>query len=182
MRVGDPSVKEPEYGPRGYLPERASKRARKIVLREQMGVGWPLAAIGAAVLVATVGITFLLRSGPPDPPFRAAAPLTAVAPSAAEVIAVQESGEEVLVVRAGGGVRVFTPSPDDIVWCADTRRLESAAGQVWTLDGILVGGSGVSLRALPSTVYDGQLYVDPTAPESPLPTDPRDESPGCFGV
>jgi hypothetical protein len=176
VRVGE-RVEEPEYGPGGYLPERAAKRARKIVLREQMGIGWPLAAVGAAVLVATVGLTFLLRSGPPDPPFRAIAPLTSVAPSSAELV--ESDNDELLVVRAGGTVRVFSPPADQILWCEASRRLESSAGQVWTLDGILVGGSGVSLRTLPSTVYDGRLYVDPTAPDTALPADPRDETPAC---
>jgi hypothetical protein len=182
LGVTDRSVKDPDYGPRGFLPERAARRARKIVLREQMGIGWPLAALGAAVLVATVGITFLLRSDAPDPPFRVATSLAAVAPSSAELVTESLSGEELLVVRAGGEVRVFTPPPEGVVWCGSTGRLESAAGEVWTLDGILVGGSGVSLRALPSAVHDGQLYVDPTDPEPAPPVDLRDETPGCFGV
>jgi hypothetical protein len=168
-----------EYGPRGYLPERAARRARKIVLRGRMGIGWPLAAVGAAVLVATVGIAFLLRVGPPGPPYRAAGSLTAVAPASAEVLPLEGPQGGVLVVRAEGTVRAFTPPPTPVAWCGATRRLESATGQVWTGDGVLVGGDGTSLRSLPSSVYDGVVYVDPTDPGAVLPSDPRGEAPGC---
>jgi hypothetical protein len=174
-----PRPQTPEFGPRGYLPERAARRARKIVLREQMGIGWPVAAVGAAVLVATVGVAFLLRSGPPAPPFRAAGSLTGLATAQAQVVGLDGPEGDVLVVRAGGGVRTFAPPPARVTWCDATRRLESSDGQVWTLDGLLVGGGGTSLQPLPSTVYDGELYVDATDPGPVPPPDPRGETPGC---
>nr|MBA2530088.1 adenosylcobinamide-GDP ribazoletransferase [Euzebyales bacterium] len=63
-------MKQPDYGPRGYLPERAAKRARKIVLREQMGPAWPLAAVAAALLVGATGLWYLVTAGrPPGPPY-----------------------------------------------------------------------------------------------------------------
>lgn len=174
-----PPEPRPDFGPRGYLPERAARRARKIVLREQMGVGWPLAAVGAAILVVAVGIAFLLRSGPPAPPFRPAGPLARLAPSSAQVVPLEGPQGDVLVVRAGGGVRTFAPPPGPIGWCETSRRLESPDGQVWTLDGLLVGGGGTSLQPLPSTVYDGELYVDPTDPGPVPPADPREETAAC---
>ncbi|MTV26636.1 hypothetical protein FTX61_14610 [Nitriliruptoraceae bacterium ZYF776] len=36
----DDPQQTPEFGPSGYLPERASKRARKIVLRAPLGLQW----------------------------------------------------------------------------------------------------------------------------------------------
>jgi hypothetical protein len=168
-----------DYGPRGYLPERAARRARKIVLREQMGLGWPLAAIVAAAVVAAVGVAFLLRSGPPGAPFRPAGPLEAVPASSAVTLPVEGADAEVLVARAAGGLRTYAAPGAQVAWCARSRRLESPAGQVWTPEGILVGGTGDSLRPLPSTVYDGTLYVDPAAAGAPLPADPRGETPAC---
>jgi len=172
--VSDP----PAFGPRGYLPERAARRARKIVLREQMGLGWPLAAVAAALLVAGVGVTFLARSGPPDDPLRAAGPLAEVAAGTAGVVAV-EGGGEVLVVRAGGRVRTFAPPDGTVRWCEDSSRLEAADGRVWTLDGILVGGDGGGLRAVPSSVYGDTVYADVTSPGRDLPADPGGETPAC---
>lgn len=176
--VSDPPDSPPAFGPRGYLPPRAAKRARKIVLREQMGIGWPLAAVAAAVVVALVGVTYLVRSGPPGAPFRAAGPLAEVAAGTAGVVAV-DGGGELLVVRAGGRVRTFAPPDTPVRWCADSARLESAGALVWTLDGILVGGDGTGLRALPSTVYDGTVYADLTTPGRTLPAEPRGERPAC---
>ena len=176
--VSEPSDAPPAFGPRGYLPERAAKRARKIVLREQMGVGWPLAAVAAAVLVAVVGVTYLARSGPPEEPFRTAGPLARVAAGSAGVVAVDGAGD-VLVVRAGGRVRTFAPPDARVRWCEDSSRLEAADGRVWTLDGILVGGDGAGLRAVPSTVYGDTVYADLTSPGRGLPADPRGETPAC---
>ena len=168
-----------EYGPRGYLPERAAKRARKIVLREPMGLQWPIAAVIAALLLVAIGAVYLLtQTGPPDTPFVNAGALARVDPRGAEAVALP-SGDEVLVVRGGGGVSVFDDPGVAVTWCRQSRRLESARGQVWELDGRLVGGQGQSLELLRSEVFDGVLYVDPNA-GVPAP-EPRDagEQPAC---
>ena len=153
-------VTSEEFGPGGYLPPKASKRARKIVLREQMGRGWPLAAVLASVLVAVAGGAYLYVAGrAPAAPFVPAGAITAVPAGGAAVLAPAGGGVDVLVVRAGGPVRAFA-APDPVPhWCAASRRLETATG-TWAADGRLVGGEGASLQPLRSTVHDGVVYVD----------------------
>lgn len=171
----------PDFGPGGYLPRRAAQRARKIVLREQMGIGWPLAAVAAAVVVAAVGVTFLLtRSQPPGPPFAAVGPLDVADPAGVAVVQVDDPSTELLVVRAGGGVRVFEAPDATVVYCPDSRRLE-APGVVWNLRGRLVGGEGQSLRPLATRIHEGQLYVDPGSAGPPPPPAPAGETPACAG-
>lgn len=170
-------VKQPEYGPPGYLPERAARRARKIVLREQMGRGWPLAAIVAGVVVAGAGLLFVVSaSRPPGPPYEAVAPIAEVEAGAADVLPAPSG--ELLVVRRGA-VRAFAAPEGEVAWCANSGRIEADDGRVWAADGRLVGGDGRSLQPLRSTVFDGTLYVDPTA-RLPVPTpDQRGERPAC---
>jgi len=176
-------MSDPEFGPRGYLPGRAAKRARKIVLREQMGLGWPLAAVGASLALVVVAVVFFaLRSGPPGPPFTA---VGSVADFGRETVAVlgTDSGPPALVVRTGGALRAFAGPGEEVRWCEASRRLESEAGTVWTLEGVRVSGepgvAGGSLAALPTAVHDGKLYVASTAPEAPLPAAPNGAVPRC---
>lgn len=169
----------PDPGPRGYLPPRAARRARKIVLREPMGLGWPIAAVVAMVVVLAVGVTFLItRTGPPGPPAVAAGPLDAVPQGAAGVVEPPGDSVRLLVVRAGGRLRVFQAQGEAVRYCDESRRLEGD-GRVWTLDGALVGGQGASLTPLPAQVHAGTLYVDPTRPGTALPAEPRGETPRC---
>ncbi len=165
---------EPDFGPRGYLPQRAATRARKIVLREQMGRGWLLAALGATALVAGAGLVFLLVAGrAPGEPFSPAGPVDRVAQGDAGMVGTA------LVIRGAGSVRAFVPPRAAVAWCARSDRLEAADGRVWTADGRLVGGSGQSLTPLRSTVFAGTLYIDP---DRPLPTpapDDRGAIPAC---
>lgn len=171
---------EPDYGPGGYLPPRAAQRARKIVLRERMGLQWPIAAGVAAVIVALGGVLFLLRgAGPPGEPFVPVARLNALQPGASEVADVR--GTKVLLVRAAGGVHAFVaPHGGEPRFCDASGRLEGD-GRVWTLEGRLVGGAGdaSSLARVPVTVSDGVLYVDPTAPEPAPEPSGAGESPQC---
>jgi hypothetical protein len=170
-----------DYGPRGYLPERAARRARKLILREPLGMGWAVAAVGAGIVLAVVGLVFLLtRTGPPGSPFEAVGPIDAVDPRGLEVA--DAAGVPVIVVRAGGGVRAFAaPARHDatIVYCAESRRLESADGSVWDLAGRRRGGPGPDLRELPARIHQGTLYVDPTR-RLPRPAVPdAGEQPAC---
>jgi hypothetical protein len=173
-------TEEPQFGPGGYLPERAAKRARKIILREQMGMGWPVAAVVAGVLLLALGAVYLVtRTGPPGEPYTAVADLEDVDPRG---LAVLDAGaDQVLVVRAGGGVRTFAAPPAPVVYCEESRRLEGADGSVWAVNGRVQAGPGVSLAPLPTLVYDGVVYVDPTAPGPPPPPDPARVAPMCAG-
>jgi hypothetical protein len=168
----------PDYGPRGYLPPRAARRARKIVLRERMGLHWPLAALAACVLLVVVGLVYLLRSGPPGAPFLSLGPVEGLTADDGTTVVPSDVYRAFLVVTAGGRVRVFAAPAADVTYCEDTRALEGDGGQVWTPDGILVGGQGESLTPLASTVHRGQLYADPTA-GTDLPEDPTGATPAC---
>lgn len=168
----------PEFGPGGYLPERAARRARKIVLRREMGLQWPIAAGVAAVVVGVLGLIFVLtRTGPPGAPFVAAGDLATVPPRSVAVVTAGDA--EVLLVRGAGDVAVLAPPDGTVMWCPTSRRIEAADGRVWTSDGRLVGGPGASLDRHPLQVYDGTVYVDPTA-RTAVPAAPeREERPAC---
>lgn len=183
-----PSAPAPaDFGPRGYLPERAAKRARKIVLREQMGLQWPIAAGVAALVVALAGTVYLLTgTDAPGEPYRPLLGIDAVDPRGAEVLAAGEPRagfpapvRDLAVVRAGGGVRVLEAPSPDVVYCPASQRLEAPTGQVWNPNGRLVGGAGSSLPSVPALVFDGVLYVDETTTAPPPPAEPRGEQPRC---
>jgi hypothetical protein len=163
----------PEFGPRGYLPERAAKRARKIVLRAPLGMQWIVASLLAGVVVVVAGVLLLTRgAGVPGAPFVEVGP---VADIAGEVVFDQE--HEVLLVGLGGRVRAFD-APAEVSYCPASRRLEDGAGRVWALTGRGTGGEP-SFQERPTRTVDGLLYLDPTA-AAPAPT-PSDEvvPPGC---
>lgn len=171
--------RQSEYGPRGYLPERAAQRARKIVLREPMGLQWPVAAGVAAILVLVVGALFLAtRTGPPGPPFVHAGPIQAIDPRGAALVRLD--GTEVLVLRGAGGVLAFAAPEAEVVWCGESGRLEAADGRVWRPDGRLVGGAGESLQPLRAQAHAGELYIDPVTELAVPAPDPSAERPACF--
>lgn len=168
-----------EYGPSGYLPQRAAKRARKIVLRERMGLGWPLAALAAAAVIAVAGVLFLLTwSSPPPPPWKAAGPLSAV--DGAAVVPVGGLDHGVLIVRAGGGLLAFAAPAVPVAYCVASDHLESATGAVWGLDGRLLSDhlGEHSLRRIPVQVFDGTMYVNPAVGDA-LPSRPGVAAPVC---
>lgn len=166
-----------EFGPGGYLPQRAADRARKIVLRERMALSWPVAALVAGLVVLGAGMAFLLSDGTPEQPFT---PVLAFheLPQGGTATADVE-GVEVLAVRAPSVVRVFLAPEQSVGWCAETNRLEGAQGAVWQLDGRRVGGQAASLRPLPAEVHDGTVYAAPSQPRAAMPPADRGEEPGC---
>ena len=156
------AAEQPDYGPPGYLPPRAAKRARKIMLREPMGLHWAIAAVIAGVLVLVAGgVLVLARSGPPGAPFVEAGQIADVDATGAGVV---DAGHtRVLVVRGAGGVAAFADPGGAVAWCAASGRLEAGDGRVWEPTGRLIGGRGESLTRLPAEVHTGTLYVDPGA-------------------
>lgn len=151
----------PDFGPRGYLPDRAARRARKIVLRERMGVGWPLAAVFAAMLVLAGGVAYVVAAGrPPGPPFTLLAPVAAAPPDGAVLV------EGRLLLRAGGSLLVFVAPSADAVWCPASGAIESGLlGAVWARSGRVLGGATDPLLRVPAQVFDGDVYAhtDPGA-------------------
>ena len=167
-----PDQDRPEFGPSGYLPERASKRARKIVLRAPLGLQWVIAAVVSGVAVVIAGVLFLQQ--------RPAAPTDPWVP----VATVEEVGDarsvddlDVLLVGTGGRVRAFADAAG-IAYCPASNRLETADGQVWNLAGRGLEGTP-SLDEHPTAVHDGEVYLDPTRTvPGPTPlSDPVDR--GC---
>ncbi|MFP5310502.1 MAG: hypothetical protein ACLGIR_13110 [Actinomycetes bacterium] len=172
MRDDDPTdpTERPDFGPSGYLPERASKRARKIVLRAPLGLQWLVAAVLAGVVVLVAGVLFLRSAGaPPGPPFELVpGGLTAAAP----VTVGSVGGRDVAIVTAGGTVRVFDVEGLDggLVYCEGSNRLTDGT-DVWLVTGRGTAGAR-SLSTLPSVAVDGELYADPTRTlPGPEPTD-----------
>ena len=108
--MGDQSP-TPEFGPRGYLPERASKRARKIVLRAPLGLQWIVAAVVFGLLVLVAGVVWLNAGGPPGAPFVAAGPVSAGGPSVERV----ESPDVWLVLGTGPVLAVPGDVAEDLV-------------------------------------------------------------------
>lgn len=163
----------PGFGPSGYLPERASKRARKIVLRAPLGLQWVVASLVAGLVVVVAGLVFLRTAGgPPGDPFVAVGPVEEVGDASYH----ERLG--VLLVGAAGRIRTFEVGDDQIRFCAQSRRLESAGGRVWSLTGRGLDGQP-SLDTHPTTVVDGIVYVDPTTVvEGPPPADEH-PTPAC---
>lgn len=162
----------PEFGPSGYLPERAAKRARKIVLRAPLGLQWVVASLVAGLVVVVAGVLFLQRSGEPPPaPWVEVGAVDELRPSRVD------ASTRLLMVTTGGRVRAFAPT-GDVAYCEVTNRLEAPDGRVWSLTGRGFGGVA-SLVEHPTVVHDGRVFVDPTATVlAPSPTDEEVE-PGC---
>lgn len=143
------------FGPSGYLPPKASARARKIVLRAPLGIQWVVASLVAGLVVVAAGVVLLTRSsGPPGAPFE---PTIAVADIDG---AAALDGHDALAVAAGGPVRVYVAAAD-VAWCPASGRLESPDG-AWSAS----SGRGFGVASLPrhpSEVHDGTLYVDFTS-------------------
>jgi hypothetical protein len=178
MTSSDPTGTRPEFGPRGYLPERAARRARKIVLREQLGLGWLLAAVAAGVLLLVVATVWAVTSsGGPAASFAPVAAMTDLPQPG--VLQGSAAGTDVLIVTVAGP-RAFAAPGVGVVYCAASRRLEApAVGAVWRLDGQRVGGDAGSLAPMPLTVHAGTVYVDPSQRGVGPPPSSGQEAPAC---
>jgi hypothetical protein len=167
-----PAGDRPEFGPSGYLPERAAKRARKIVLRAPLGLQWVIASLVAGLVVVVAGVLFLQRGAEPPP-----APWVEVGAVEDLHPARFDPDLEVLLVTGGGRVRAFVDA-GEVAYCAASNRLEAGDGRVWSLTGR--GFADVpSLEEHPTQLHDGQVYLDPTV-SVPGPAPTTDEvAPGC---
>jgi hypothetical protein len=165
----------PDYGPQGYLPERASKRARKIVLRAPLGLQWIVAAVVFGVLVLVAGaLWWQSTSGPPGPPFIA----TDVVLEAGQPPMVTATTDGLWIVTGTGPPFAVAPGQvESLAWCPASRRLESQDGRVWSPTGRGLGTP--SLDRVPVRVHDGRVYVDPTSRlDGPRPSDDT-ATPAC---
>lgn len=165
--VESPPDEAPEFGPRGYLPERASRRARKIVLRAPMGIQWVIGSLVVGVVVLVAGVVLLRDPAPSDPFVALDVPPTS---QASTTVAGDPLPEPVLFVGVSRP-RVFAlPEGVTPAYCEASGLLEAPEG-AWRLTGRGLGGTA-SLSQHPTVVHDGTLYVDPTTLlESPPASD-----------
>lgn len=161
-----------EFGPSGYLPERAAKRARKIVLRAPLGLQWIAGSIIAGLILVIAGVLFLRQGA--EPP---GAPWTEVGEVQTVTASQYDPRLDALIVGAGARIRAFA-GVDDVAWCPASNRLESTDGRVWSLTGRGYGGVD-SLDEHPTLVWQDRLFIDLTrTTPAPAPTDAIVE-PGC---
>jgi hypothetical protein len=165
----------PEFGPRGYLPERAAQRARKIVLRAPLGIQWVVASLLTGAVIVVAAAVFLTRAGDaPGDPFVAVGPVEAVEDAR------YDSDLEVLLVGAVGRIRAFAVDASDLpVFCVASRQIESPSGRVWHPTGRALDG-GDPLVEHPVVVFEGVVHVDPTSTLPPQPSEDTDAEPACF--
>jgi hypothetical protein len=157
--------KDPTTQRTAYLPPRAGK-ARKLILRTQLGLPWMLAAILFGLVILAAGTLFLVKGGRPGAPWQRIAPLGGMADGAVSQRALR-AGEVVVVDRRGGTLRAFL-APDGPCPVVGTANgfARPCTTQAWDRSGAPARGVGAPaprLRAVPATVAKGDLYVNPRA-------------------
>ena len=148
-----------------YLPPRAA-RARKLILRSQLGRGWIVAAALFGLVILAAGALFLARAGRPGAPWTRVAPVSSMADGA--VTEVAGAAGQVVVVDRRGPLRAFLAPPGPCpVRAAGSGFARPCASQRWDASGSpaseLRDGQEAPppLRQLPAAVAGGDLYVDP---------------------
>ena len=164
----DPPPPRPGRDPGGklaYLPPRAAK-ARKLILRSQLGRGWIVAAALFGLVILVAGALFLARQGRPGAPWVRVGPLSA----AADGTVTETAGPagQVVVVDRRGDLRAFLVPPGSCpVRPAGSGFARPCAGQRWDAEGSpatnLRDGQEAPppLRRVSAAVAGGDLYVDP---------------------
>jgi hypothetical protein len=143
-----------------YLPPRAAK-ARKLILRSQLGRGWIVASAVFGLVILAAGGLYLARGGRPGAPWVRVAPLEAL-PAGAVTEVPGPAGQVVVVDRRGDEPRVFlaAPGPCEGV-AAGAGFARPCAGQRWDAAGTPAGQGTPALRRRPATFARGDLYVNP---------------------
>lgn len=162
----------PGFGPSGYLPDRAARRARKIVLRAPLGLQWVVASLIAGVVVLVAGVVLLGRGGDaPGAPWVSLGAVEMLPPSGTD------GPTGLLVINVAGRVRAFD-APAGVTYCPASNRLEHPDGRIWALTGRGFAGTP-SLVPYPTLTVSGIAHVDPTAAGTPF--DPVGDlaAPGC---
>ncbi|HEX2374924.1 MAG TPA: hypothetical protein VHO93_13170 [Actinomycetota bacterium] len=149
-----------------YLPPRAA-RARKLILRSQLGRGWIVASALFGVVILVAGGLFLARAGRPGPPWVRVAPVSAL-PAGAVTEVAGPAGQVVVVDRRDGGLRALLAPPGACpVQGAGSGFARPCAGHRWDAAGApssqLRDGQEAPppLRQVPAAVAGGDLYIDP---------------------
>ncbi len=154
-----------------YLPPRAAK-ARKLILRSQLGLPWLLAAALFGLVILVAGVLFLVKGGRPGAPWERVGPVASFADGAVTQ-APYRAGEALVVDRRGGTLRAFLVAHGSCpVVGASDGFARPCTGQVWDSEGRPAPAPRATslpppLRAVPVTVARGDLYLNPP------PTRPR---------
>jgi hypothetical protein len=147
-----------------YLPPKAAK-ARKLILRTQLGRGWIVASALFGVVILAAGAIFLARAGRPGPPWVRVASIAEV-PAGAVSEAPGPGGQVVVVDRRDDELRAFLapPGPCQVV-AAGAGFARPCSGQRWDAAGAPATGPqeqrAPPLRRVPASFARGDLYVDP---------------------
>jgi hypothetical protein len=156
-------VPDPTDEPRrtAYLPPRAAK-ARKLILRSQLGRGWIVASAVFGVVILAAGGLYLARAGRPGPPWVRVAPLEAL-PAGAVTEVPGPAGQVVVVDRRGEEPRAFLAASGPCrVVAAGTGFARPCTGERWDAAGAPAAGQAApALRRRPAAFARGDLYVNP---------------------
>jgi hypothetical protein len=149
-----------------YLPPRAA-RARKLILRSQLGRGWIAAAALFGLVILAAGALFLARGGRPGAPWVRVAPVSAL--PAGTVTQVAGPSGQVVVADRRDGLRAFLTTPGPCpVQAAGDGFARPCTGQRWDPSGTPApdpgdaGAAPTPLRRVPASFAGGALYVNPT--------------------
>jgi hypothetical protein len=166
----DQPTQRPGRDPGGrvaYLPPRAA-RARKLILRTQLGRGWIVASALFGIVILVAGAVFLSRAGRPGPPWVRVAPISALPPGSVTEVA-GPAGRVVVVDRRGEELRAFltVPGPCPVQAAAGGGFTRPCAGHDWDATGTPAARQDEGQRPPPAlspapiSLASGQLYVDP---------------------
>jgi hypothetical protein len=148
-----------------YLPPRAAK-ARKLILRSQLGLPWLVGATVVAGVILLAGALLLARGGRPGSPWVRVEPLAALpAGAVAEVGPATLGGRMVVVVdRRDGDLRAFVGPAGGCPVAPDGRGFtRPCTRQSWDADGSARTPHTPPLTRVPTRLASGDLYVDPRA-------------------
>jgi hypothetical protein len=148
-----------------YLPPRAAK-ARKLILRSQLGLPWLVGATVVAAVILVAGALLLARGGRPGSPWVRVEPLAALpAGAVAEVRPAALGGRTVVVDRRDGGLRAFVgPAGGCPVTSDGGGFARRCTRQSWDGNGAPRTARTPPLTRVPTRLAGGDLYVDPKIP------------------
>ncbi|HEY2960554.1 MAG TPA: hypothetical protein VGM21_20485 [Actinomycetota bacterium] len=146
-----------------YLPPRAAK-ARKLILRSQLGLPWLVGATVVAGVILVAGTLLLARGGRPGSPWVRVEPLAALpAGTATEVAPAALGRRTVVVVDRRGGLRAFVAPAGGCPVIPDGGGFtRPCSRQSWDADGGARTPHTPPLTRVPTRLASGDLYVNAT--------------------
>ena len=150
----------PETPRTAYLPPRAAK-ARKLILRTQLGLGWLLAASLFAVVILVAGTLLLAKGGRPGAPWVRVAAVAAFPEGSVTEVPAATGRVVVVVDRRAGLVQAFLAEPGPCpVTAAGPGFARPCQGAAWDAGGRPRRTGTPALRRAPVRFARGDLYVD----------------------